>query len=58
MTDHRMNLDLITDMFGLLDRHGYTPRRQRAHRPGHLAPRRPGAHLRRLPGPPVRPLYR
>ena len=24
MTDHRMNLDLITDMFGLLDRHGYT----------------------------------
>jgi hypothetical protein len=25
MTDHRINLDLITDMFGLLDRHGYTP---------------------------------
>ena len=24
MTDNRMNLDLITDMFGLLDRHGYT----------------------------------
>ena len=24
VTDHRMNLDLITDMFGLLDRHGYT----------------------------------
>ena len=24
MTDHRMNLDLITDSFGLLDRHGYT----------------------------------
>ena len=24
MTDHRMNLDLITDMFGLLDQHGYT----------------------------------
>ena len=24
MTDHRMNLDLITDVFGLLDRHGYT----------------------------------
>ena len=24
MTDHRMNLDLITGMFGLLDRHGYT----------------------------------
>ena len=24
MTGHRMNLDLITDMFGLLDRHGYT----------------------------------
>ncbi len=24
MSDHRMNLDLITDMFGLLDRHGYT----------------------------------
>ena len=24
MTDHRMNLDLITDMFGLLHRHGYT----------------------------------
>ena len=24
MTDHRMNLDLITAMFGLLDQHGYT----------------------------------
>ena len=24
MTDHRMNLDLITGMFGLLDQHGYT----------------------------------
>ena len=24
MTDHRMNLDLITDFFGLLDQHGYT----------------------------------
>ena len=24
MTDHRMNLDLITDIFGLLDQHGYT----------------------------------
>jgi len=23
VTDHRMNLDLITDMFGLLNRHGY-----------------------------------
>jgi hypothetical protein len=23
VTDHRMNLDLITSMFGLLDRHGY-----------------------------------
>ena len=24
MTDHRMGLDLITDMLGVLDRHGYT----------------------------------
>ena len=34
------------------------PQRRRAHRPGHGAHQRPGAHLRRLPGPPVRPLHR
>ena len=45
MTDDRMSLGLITEMLDMLDRHGYVRGDNAAHRPGHLAHERPGAHL-------------
>jgi hypothetical protein len=44
-------------MFGLLDRHGYT-RGDNEHTGRAILLLGDLAHLRRLPGPPVRPLYR
>ena len=56
MTDDWMNVGMITEMLDMLDRHGYA-RGDDEHCPGHRAHQRPGAHLPRLPGPPVRPLH-
>ena len=57
MRDHRIGLDLFTDVLDVLERHGYRPRRRPARGPGPLPHQRRGPHLRRHPGPPIRALH-
>ena len=57
MRDHRIGLDLFTDVLDVLHRHGFA-RGDDEHAGRAISPhQRPGPHLRRHPGPPVRALH-